>query len=83
MRRSAWEEQMVVLGEANEHVHHLELDLDRLAVSGQSVEARFDQPIAKVERLSGQCKRTLAVGHSDDSLGRNGTGFKFKTVYQE
>jgi len=46
----ALDELTGVLGEAHQHVHHLELDLYGLAVARQAVEARFHEPIAEAER---------------------------------
>ena len=52
-----------VLRETQQHRHHPQLDLDRLAVSGQTIEARLHEPVAEAKRLLGLRRRFVFKGH--------------------
>ena len=36
-----------VLGQTDQHIHHLELDLDGVLAPGQAVQSGFDKPVAE------------------------------------
>ena len=61
------------LGQTHQHVHHLELELDRRAAAGDAVQRRFDEPLAKAEgRIQRGGRLGIAAHASPPVLGVTG-----------
>ena len=69
----AFDQFTSVLGQADQHVHHLELDLDRFGVAGETVQPRLDQPLPETERSMSNIGTFDFQGHFEINVGLKGS----------
>ncbi len=60
------------LGQTHQHIHHLELELDRRVAPGDAVQRRLDEPFTETKRAPAQISYFDFRGHVEKSVSPTG-----------